>query len=99
MLRALCALLILAASASAADLNSLIAPNAPNPNEPVQKLVGDCKFTEGPAYSPQGFLLFSDIPNNRIVRRDDDGKVSDYLNPSGQANGLVFDAGGNLYAC
>ena len=79
---------------AADDLKSLVAAGA----EP-QKLVGDCKFTEGPAYSPQGYLLFSDIPNNRIVRRDDDGKVTDYLNPSGNANGLVFDAGGNLYAC
>ena len=94
MTRTLCALLLLAVPASAADLKSLIAPDAK-----VEKLVGECKFTEGPAYSPQGFLLFSDIPNNRIVRRDDDGKTTDYLNPSGQANGLVFDAGGNLYAC
>jgi len=97
MLRFLCSMLLLsglAVPAAAADLAQLIPTNSE-----VQKLVGDCKFTEGPAYSPQGFLLFSDIPNNRIVRRDDDGKVTDYLKPSGQANGLVFDAGGNLYVC
>jgi gluconolactonase len=94
MLRTLCALLLLAVPAAAADLSAVVASDAK-----VEKLVGECKFTEGPAYSPQGFLLFSDIPNNRIVRRDDDGKVTDYLNPSGQANGLVFDAAGHLYAC
>lgn len=81
-------------TAFAADVASLIAPNAE-----VKKVVGDCKFTEGPAYSPQGFLVFSDIPNNRIVRVAADGAASDFLKPSGQANGLMFDAAGNLYAC
>ncbi|MDZ4684716.1 MAG: SMP-30/gluconolactonase/LRE family protein [Planctomycetaceae bacterium] len=80
--------------AFADDVASLIAPKAE-----VKKIVGDCKFTEGPAYSPQGFLLFSDIPNERIVRVGADGTVSDFLKPSGKANGLVFDAAGNLYAC
>ena len=83
-----------ASSLIAADVKDLIAANAE-----VKKVVGDCKFTEGPAYSPQGFLLFSDIPNSRIVKVAADGKSSDFLKPSGNANGLVFDAAGNLYAC
>lgn len=87
-------MIFLASMALADDAQNLIAPNA----TPV-KLVGDCLFTEGPAYSPKGFLLFSDIPNSRIVRVDADGKVSDFLKPSGNANGLIFDAAGHLYAC
>lgn len=79
---------------SAAELKDLV-----NGDAAAVKVVGDCKFTEGPAYSPKGFLLFSDIPNSRIVRVDSDGKVSDFLKPSGNANGLVFDAAGQLYAC
>ena len=82
------------ATVRAAELSELVAPNAT-----PTKVVGDCKFTEGPAYSPKGFLLFSDIPNSRIVRVDADGTVSDFLKPSGQANGLAFDAAGHLYAC
>ena len=78
----------------AADLKELVAPNAA-----AVKVVGDCKFTEGPAFSPKGFLLFSDIPNSRIVRVDADGQSSDFLKPSGGANGLVFDGAGHLYAC
>lgn len=81
-------------SATAADLADLVAKGAE-----VKKVTGDCKFTEGPAWSPKGFLLFSDIPNSRIVRVDSDGAVSDYLKPSGASNGLVFDGAGNLYAC
>lgn len=91
---ACCGLLFAAAAASAADLKDLVPAGAE-----ARKVVGDCKFTEGPAWNPQGFLLFSDIPNSRIVRVDSDGKVSDFLKPSGGANGLVFDADGNLYAC
>lgn len=67
-------------------------------DQKVVKLADGFKFTEGPAWSPQGFLLFSDIPNSSIVRHDADG-ISTYLSPSGRANGLVFDEAGNLYAC
>lgn len=81
-------------SLCAEEIKDLVAPGAE-----VKKVTGDCKFTEGPAYSPKGYLLFSDIPNSRIVRVDSGGTVSDYLKPSGAANGLVFDAAGNLYAC
>lgn len=99
MRRFTCSLATLAAVAFASvsfadDIAHLVAPGAE-----VKKVTGDCKFTEGPAFSPKGFLLFSDIPNSRIVRVDADGTVSDFLKPSGAANGLVFDAEGNLYAC
>jgi gluconolactonase len=77
-----------------AELNDLVTPNSV-----AVKVVGDCKFTEGPAFSPKGFLLFSDIPNSRIVRVESDGQSSDFLKPSGGANGLVFDGAGHLYAC
>lgn len=82
------------ATAQAADVATLIQDGAE-----VKKLVGDCKFTEGPAYSPKGFLLFSDIPNSRIVRVNDDGAFSDFMKPSGKSNGLIFDGAGHLYAC
>lgn len=65
---------------------------------PVEKIVGDCKFTEGPAWHPQGFLLFTDIPNNRIVRVNADGSHSDWMTQSGGANGLMCDQAGNVYA-
>lgn len=84
----------IASSLSAAEIKDLVSSDAA-----PTKVVGDCKFTEGPAFSPKGFLLFSDIPNSRIVRVDADGKSSDFLKPSGNANGLVFDAAGHLYAC
>ncbi|HET6426706.1 MAG TPA: SMP-30/gluconolactonase/LRE family protein [Planctomycetaceae bacterium] len=81
-------------SATAADVATLIQDGVE-----VRKVVGDCKFTEGPAYSPKGFLVFSDIPNSRIVRVDEDGSASDFLKPSGNSNGLMYDAAGHLYVC
>lgn len=77
----------------AAELKSILAPRAE-----VKKIAGDCAFTEGPAWSPEGFLLFSDIPNNRIVQWKR-GTVSDFLKPSGNSNGLLFDGQGRLWAC
>lgn len=90
-LLALTALLLLPFTASAADIADLVA------GEPV-KVVGECKFTEGPAWHPDGYLLFSDIPNNRIVRVNNDGSSSDWLTDSGGANGLMCNSAGDVYA-
>lgn len=78
--------------ARAEDLADLVAG-------PVEKVVGECAFTEGPAWHPDGYLLFSDIPNERILRVEADGASSEWLNPSGGANGLMIDRQGNVYAC
>jgi len=56
-------------------------------------------FTEGPAWSPEGELFFSDIPRNRIMRLTAEGKVTVYRENSGAANGLAFDRKGRLLAC
>lgn len=80
--------------ALATELRELVSPDAK-----ATKVVGDCAFTEGPAWSPQGFLLFSDIPNERVVKVLPDGTSSDFLKPSGKSNGLMFDSLGRLYLC
>lgn len=64
----------------------------------VTKLADGFKFTEGPAWHPDGFLLFTDIPNERIVKYAA-GKLSDFYAPSGRCNGLMCDAQGFVYAC
>ena len=57
-------------------------------------------FTEGPAAAPDGTVYFSDIANNRIMRFDPvAGTVSVFREPSGRANGLLFDVEGRLLAC
>ena len=57
------------------------------------------KFTEGPLWHPNGFLLFTDIPANIVYRWEPGGQTLAYVKPSGNANGLTFDKQGNLLAC
>jgi gluconolactonase len=56
-------------------------------------------FTEGPAWHSDGNVYFSDIVNNRIMRRDGSGATHVFRTPSGRANGLLFDHQGRLLAC
>ena len=74
----------------------------------VEKLAAGFGFTEGPVWSPEGFLLFSDPNENRIYRWSPDGQVSVYRTNSGYtgmdiaeygqpgSNGLAIDRDGRL---
>jgi len=57
------------------------------------------KFTEGPAVDRDGNVFFTDIPNNRIHKIDNAGKVTVFKEDSGGANGLMFGPDGRLYSC
>ncbi|MFB9236011.1 SMP-30/gluconolactonase/LRE family protein [Plantactinospora siamensis] len=61
---------------------------------------GDRK-TEGPAYFPAGrYLVWSDIPNDRLMRWDEaTGAVGVFRSPSGYANGNTVDRQGRLISC
>ena len=67
----------------------------------VERLATGCYWAEGPQWFGDGrYLLFSDIPNNRILRWDETtGGVSDFRKPSNHANGLARDRQGRLLAC
>ena len=67
-------------------------------SEPWQAVADNLGFTEGPVWHPDGYLLFSDIPNSRIHRWRD-GRLEVYREPSGQSNGLTFDGSMRLIAC
>ncbi len=57
-------------------------------------------FTEGPAGAANGDVYFSDIVNNRILLLEAGAKYFRvFREPSGRANGLLFDAQGRLLAC
>ena len=65
----------------------------------VQKVASGCRFTEGPAIGKGGALYFSDGPNNRVMRLTAGGELTVFLQPSGRANGLLFDGEGRLVMC
>lgn len=59
------------------------------------------RWLEGPAYFPAGrFLIFSDVPNDRLMRYDEtNGVVSVFREPSGNGNGNSVDLEGRLVTC
>jgi gluconolactonase len=68
------------------------------PGAKLEKLWGEGSFTEGGALAGDGSILFSDI-GDRIMRFDPKtGAVSVFREPSGRANGLIFDPKGRLVA-
>jgi gluconolactonase len=84
-------------------LDQLIAPDAV-----IEVLAGGYDWTEGPVWVKNGgYLLFSDIPPNRIHRWKEGEGATLYLTPSGYtgtekrggevgSNGLTLDRDGRL---
>jgi gluconolactonase len=70
-------------------------------NVHLEKLYTGCRWAEGPAYFPAGrYLVWSDIPNNRILRWDEtDGSVSVFRQPARNTNGHTVDREGRLVSC
>lgn len=70
-------------------------------NAAVERLWTGARWAEGPVWFGDGrFLLFSDIPNNRILRwTEETGAVSVFRSPSNFANGQTRDRQGRLISC
>src|SRR4051812_23620647 len=63
-------------------------------------LASTVAFTEGPACAADGAVYFTDIGNNRILKHaPGEPFFSVFRQPSGRANGLLFDPQGRLLAC
>src|SRR3989441_6651774 len=56
-------------------------------------------FTEGPVWSREGYLLFSDVPDNKIIRLEAGQKPAVFRDNTNGANGNTFDSQGRLYSC
>lgn len=63
-------------------------------------------FTEGPCYSSDRSVYFTDLINDRILRfvlkgrrASEGGHYEVFRQPAGRANGMVFDAQGRLVVC
>ena len=88
-------------------LDKIIAPGTK-----LEKLATDFQFTEGPAWHPDGYLVYSD-PNTNVIYsyKPENGNVEIYRTKSGYAginigeyhqpgsNGLTFDKEGRLIVC
>jgi gluconolactonase len=67
----------------------------------LERLFRGCRWAEGPAWFAAGrHLVWSDIPNNRMLRWDEiTGTVGVFRQPSGHSNGNTVDAQGRLISC
>ncbi len=71
------------------------------PHIHVERLWTGARWSEGPAWFAAGrYLVWSDIPNNRMLRWDEtDGSVSVFRAPSNNTNGNTVDRQGRLLSC
>ncbi len=67
----------------------------------IERIVDGCRFTEGPAwFGDTRQLLFSDIPNDRLMRWDEEtGAVGLLRKPAGYPDGNTRDRQGRLITC
>jgi gluconolactonase len=79
-----------------------------DPNATIEIVASGFKWTEGPLWVPSGnYLLFSDIPNNKVFKWDSRNDTASFLEPSGftggnfegaepGSNGLLLNPNGEL---
>jgi gluconolactonase len=76
---------------------SFVAAQSPVPhNATVEMIASGFQFVEGPVWKDGVGLLFSDIPANKVYQWAPGAGVSVFRSPSGNSNGLTFDAQGRL---
>ncbi|MEM7531065.1 MAG: SMP-30/gluconolactonase/LRE family protein [Chloroflexota bacterium] len=75
-------------------------------NAAIERLWTGARWAEGPVwFGDTRQLIFSDIPNNRMIRwvesgvAGEPGQVSVFRNPSNQSNGNTRDRQGRLVTC
>jgi gluconolactonase len=67
----------------------------------IEKIASGLRWCEGPVWFGDGrYLLWSDIPNNRLMKWDEEtGAVSVFRKPSNNSNGNTRDRQGRLLTC
>ena len=80
-------------------LLSLSAPAQDSSDLRIEKVATGYIFTEGPAWSRDGYLIFSDIPGDKLLQLKPGIKPTTFRDNSSGAIGNTFDAQGRLYSC
>ena len=73
-------------------------PGVVSGGTPIELIKEGFNGTEGPVTLPDGSLIFTETPANRITRIAENGSTSTWLDNSNGSNGLGFTANGDLYA-
>jgi sugar lactone lactonase YvrE len=69
------------------------------PELAIERVATGFRFTEGPAWSREGFLVFSDVPNNKIMKYVPGSRPEVFRENSNGASGNCYDSQGRLYSC
>ncbi|WP_312408686.1 SMP-30/gluconolactonase/LRE family protein, partial [Rhizobium sp.] len=70
------------------------------PTSPLDELHSECRWAEGPVwFADQGSLIWSDNPNERMLRWVEGGGVSVFRSSSNFSNGNTRDRQGRLVTC
>ena len=69
------------------------------PEMKFERLAQGYRFTEGPAWSKDGYLVFSDTPSDRLLKWVPGNKVEVLRSDANGPAGNAFDAQGRLYTC
>jgi gluconolactonase len=83
----------------AAALFSLLASAQDFSDLTFSKLAEGYRFTEGPAWSKDGYLIFSDTPSDRLLKWTPGHAVEVFRADAHGPSGNAFDADGRLYTC
>jgi len=66
----------------------------------LETIATGCTFTEGPLWNEQkGYLLWSDMPADKMRKWTPEEGVTIFRAPCGKSNGLTYDKQGRLVAC
>jgi gluconolactonase len=65
----------------------------------IELLAKNYAFTEGPAWSKDGYLVFSDTPNDRLMKWVPGNEVEVFRTDAHGPAGNAFDNEGRLYTC
>jgi gluconolactonase len=65
----------------------------------IEQLAKNLTFTEGPAWSKDGFLIFSDTPSDRLLKWTPGHAVEVFRSDAHGPSGNAFDSQGRLYTC
>src|SRR5450432_1660202 len=63
------------------------------------KVASGYRFTEGPAWSKEGYLIFSDLPGDRLLKWTPGEPVEVFRTDAHGPSGNAFDSEGRLYTC
>ncbi len=69
------------------------------PGASLIKVSDQFGFTEGAAVDRIGNIYFTDQPNDKIWKYDNNGKLSVFMNKTGRSNGMYVDKKGRLITC